>query len=356
MKKLIYILFAVLTLISCVNTNLQLTGTWIEKDNFKNPKIFKFTEDSFQVFDGKYLNTTKIYLIKKDTFITDDYDEVHKTKVRLTGNVLSFIDLKSDTVYFSLEKGDFNNSLDYFNLKKGVNICLPKQKSEEHRNTDHVNSIYCDSQANLYFNGDKVNIKNLASKYKPQETFEINYNSIYCDKSVNLSVLNEIKKELIMSGYNFVSYITLNDKNQLEEINVRLPQTIESQSILDLIPENNFETLICHITNDSIVLNELEISSEQLFSTLKNKISQKKNELNVNVYFDTTMNYESYIKEFYNIRNAYYTVRKEYSLAKFGDPNYQFMDDSISNAIKDLYPMRFIEINENDYKRLKYAP
>lgn len=356
MKKGIYILFAVLTLISCVNTNIQLTGTWIEKDNFRNPKIYKFTLDSFQEYEGKYLHTTKIYLLKKDTFITDDYDEIHKNGINLNGNILSFIDLDSDTVFYSLEKGNFKNSLDYFNFKKETNICLPQLNSEESRNTGNFNSIYCDSQANLYFNGDKTNIKDLASKYKPLKTFEIIYSCIYCDKSVSLSVLNEIKKELIKSEYNFVSYITQNDKNQLERINVRLPQTIENQSILDLIPENNFETLNCHITNDSIELNGKVISSEQLFRILKDKISQKKNELNVYVYFENTLNYETYIKEFFNIRNAYNSVRKEYSKNKYGDADYQFMDDSISNCVMELYPMRFFEINENDYKRLKYAP
>jgi biopolymer transport protein ExbD len=356
MKNVIYILFVVVTLFSCADKNKQLNGTWIEKDNFRNPKIFKFTENTFQVFEGKYLVTEKIFLIKKDTFITDDYDEIHKNRISLTGNILSFIELNSDTAYYSLEKGDFDNSLDYFNYKKRTNISLPKLNSEEIREKNHMNSIYIDSQGEIYFNGEKTKINDLESKLIPHDDFDIIQTSIFCDKTVCLFKLQEIKNELIKSQYYFVTYITLNNENQFEGINVRLPRINESQIIDELISENNFETLICLITNDKIELNGNKISSDQLYQTLKKKIATKKKELNVCVHFDNKLNYETYVKEFYNIRNAYYSVRKEYSKIKFGDSDYEALDDSIISKIKEIYPMRFAEINENAYKRLKYAP
>lgn len=356
MKNVIYILFVVVALLSCADKNKQLNGTWIEKDNFRNPKIFNFMENSFQVFDGKYLIAEKIFLIKKDTFITGDYNEINKSRFKLNGNILSFINLNNDTVISSFERGDFKNTLDYFNYKKGIKICVPNLNSEEIRQTEKANSIYYDSHGNLYYNGRKTAIKDLAIQFRTDGEYEIIYTLIYCDRNVSLSKLQEIKRELIKSQNYFVTYITQNNKNQLEGINVRLPHITESESILDLIPENNYEALICQITNDKILLNGKEISSNQLFQLLKDKISQKKNELNVKVYFDDKMNYERYVKELYNIRNAYYSVRREYSKIKFGDSDYELMDDSVSIKIRDLYPMRFFEINENDFKRIKYAP
>ncbi|MFA5044874.1 MAG: hypothetical protein WC542_02955 [Paludibacter sp.] len=356
MKKSIFILLAVATLFSCVENKKQLTGTWIEKDNFRNPKTFKYTENSFQVYEGKYLVEEKIFIIKKDTFITDNYKEIQKCKFILTGNILSFINLNNDSVMRSYEKGQFKNSLDYFNYKKKVNIIIPKQDSEEIRETEKVNSIYCDSSGNTYFNGEKVNIRDLASQFKSHSYSEIIYTLMYCDRNLSLSKLQEIKTQLIESKNYYVTYITLNKENQLEGVNVRLPPVVQSQSILDSIPQNNYENLICQITKDKIELNGKNVTSEQLFKTVKDKISEKKNELNIYAFFDNKLNYETYLKVIFNIRNAYYSVRKEYSKDKFGVSDYEFMDDSISNKIMDMYPMRVFEINENDYKRLKYAP
>ena len=145
-------------------------------------------------------------------------------------------------------------------------------------------------------------------------------------------------------------------ENQLEGIKVKLPSIDESQSILDTLLPNNYETLICLITKDKIELNGINVTSEILFKTVKEKISLKKNELNVYILFDRKLNYETYVKEYSNLRNAYYSVRREYSKNKFGDSDYKNLDDSIYSKIMDLFPMRLFEINENDYERLKYAP
>lgn len=152
------------------------------------------------------------------------------------------------------------------------------------------------------------------------------------------------------------TYITQNNENELFGINVKLPQPIESESILDLIAKNNFENLICFVTMNRIELNGREISSNELHKLLKDKIYHKKNELNLFVCFDNNLRYETYLKELYNIRSAYYSVRKEYSKIKFGDSEYENMDDSIASKIREIYPMRLAEINEKAYKRLKYAP
>jgi biopolymer transport protein ExbD len=356
MRKGIYILFAVITLLSCADKNKQLTGTWIEKDNFRNPRIFKFAEDSFQVYEGKYLVDSKIFLIKKDTFVLQCYKEICKSRIKFIGNTFSFLDLSNDTVLGSYEKGDFKNPLDYFNYKKGTKISLPTLYSEEISEIQNINSIYIDSQNNIYLNGTKTTIKNLANLLTPNTEFERIYTCIYCDKTVSHSKLQEVKNELMKTQYNLVTYITQNNENELYGINVKLPQSIESESILDLIAENDFENLICFVTKDSIDLNGKEISSKELHKLLKDKIYHKKNELNLFVCFDNNLSYETYLKELYNIRSAYYSVRKEYSKNKFGDSEYENMGDSITSTIRETYPMRLAEINENAYKRLKYAP
>lgn len=356
MRKGIYILFAVLTFLSCADKNKQLTGTWIEKDNFQNPRIFKFTEDSFQVFEGKYLVDTKLFLIRKDTFVLQCYKEICKSRIRLSGNILSFLDLNNDSVLGSYEKGDFKNPLDYFNYKKGTKISLPTLSGEEIEEIQNINSIYIDSQSNIYFNGTKTTIKNLSNLLKPNTEFERIYTCIYCDKTVSFSKLQEVKNELIKTQYYLVTYITQNNENELYGINVKLPQPIESETILDLIAENDFENLICLVTKNRIELNGKEISSNELHKLLKDKIYHKKNELNLFVCFDNKLNYETYLKELYSIRSAYFAVRKEYSKIKFGDSEYENMDDSITSKIREIYPMRVAEINEDAYKRLKYAP
>lgn len=356
MRKGIYILFAVLTLLSCTDKNKQLTGTWIEKDNFRNPVIFKFTEDSFQVFEGKYLVNSKIYLLKKDTFISQNYNEISRSKIKLTRNILSFLDLGNDTLLSSYERGDFKNSLDYFNFKKGIKISLPTLLAEEIKEIQNVNSIYIDSQNNIYFNGTKSTIKNLSNHLKPNAEFERIYTCIYCDKTVSFSKLQEVKSELIKTQYHLVTYITQSGENELYGVNVKLPQPIESESILDLIAENDFENLICFVSMNKIELNGKRISSNEFYKQLIDKISNKKNELNLFVCFDDNLHYESYLKELYNIQSAYYSVRKEYSKIKFGDSEYENLDDSIRSKVREIYPMRFAEINEDTYKRLKYAP
>ncbi len=356
MRKGMYILFAVLTLLSCTDKNKQLTGTWIEKDNFRNPRIFKFAEDSFQVFEGKYLVDSKIFLIKKDTFISQYYNEISRSRIKLDGNILSFLNFGNDSILISYEKGDFKNSLDYFNYKKGARISLPVLTSEEIKETQKINSIYIDSQNNIYFNGTKTTTKNLLNHLTPNTEFERIYTCIYCDKTVSFSNLQEVKNELIKTQNYLVTYITQNNENELYGINVKLPQLIESESILDLIAENNFENLVCFVTMNKIELNGREISSNELHKLLKDKIYHKKNELNLFVCFDNNLRYETYLKELYNIRSAYYSVRKEYSKIKFGDSEYENMDDSIASKIREIYPMRLAEINEKAYKRLKYAP
>ena len=356
MRKGIYILFAVLTLLSCADKNKQLTGNWIEKDNFRNPRIFKFTEDSFQVFEGKYLVDSKIFLIKKDTFISQDYNEISKCRIKLDGNILSFLNFGNDTVLSSYERGDFKNTLGYFNFKKGIKISLPTLAAEEIKEIEKINSIYIDSQNNIYFNGTKTTITNLSNLLTPNTEFERIYTCIYCDKNVSFSKLQEIKNELIKDQYNLVTYITQNSVNELYGINVKLPQPIESESILDLIAENNFENLICFVSMNKIEINGKKISSNELHKLLTDKIYHKKNELNLYVCFDDNLNYETYLKELYNIRSAYYSVRKEYSKIKFGDSEYENMDDSITSKIREIYPMRIAEINKDAFKRLKYAP
>lgn len=356
MRKGIYILFAVLTLLSCADKNKQLNGTWIEKDNFQNPRIFKFTEDSFQVFEGKYLVDTKFFQIRKDTFVFQCDNEICKSRIKLKGNILSFLDLSSDSVLFSYEKGDFKNPLEYFNFKKGIKISLPTLSGEEIEEIQNINSIYIDSQSNVYFNGTKTTSKNLSNLLRPNTEFERIYTCIYCDKTVLFSKLQEVKNELIKTQYNLVTYITQNSGNELGGVNVKLQQPIESESILDLIAENDFENLICFVSMHKIELNGKKITSNDLHKLLTEKIYNKKNELNLLVYFDGNLNYESYLKELYNIRSAYYSVRKEYSKIKFGDSEYENMDDSIRGKITEIYPMRFAEINEDAYKRLKYAP
>ena len=93
--------------------------------------------------------------------------------------------------------------------------------------------------------------------------------------------VEEVKNELIKTQYYLATYITQNNENELYGINVKLPQPIESESIFDLIAENNFENLICFVTMNRIELNGKEISSNELHKLLKDKIYHKKKELNL---------------------------------------------------------------------------
>jgi biopolymer transport protein ExbD len=347
MKRTFFISFLMVLFVACSGNKAKLIGSWIEKDNFKEPLIIEFYKNNtYKMYPSDKFATNGLYQIDKDTLFTQHYFGIQKTKLVFTNTELKFIDLVTDTVTFTFEKGDFADVLEYFNHKKKANIVLPQLETFEFDRSEHEFSIYCDSLNNIYLNGKKIVLSELAKHLPKPENEMYGFTHLYCDRNVKYSGLSKIKAALAKNGLRRLSYITTYYQKGFSCLTVRLPDLSEDFSMLDDFPREIFNRNILEITNDLIKLNEVELAANELNAILRELLIKHGEKFILYIYFDDNVCYENYLKEMKNIRKAYFSVRHNYSKEHFNQSDYEMLGYNENKLVMDLYPMRILEINQ----------
>lgn len=364
-----FIISSTIFLNSCIEKSNPIIGNWIEQDNFKNPLIYQFEEDYYRMLNGDF-SGEKVYKIKNDTFMFDNFFELEKVRFEIHKNVLKFYSIEKDSLLSKFEKYTFQNFIDYFNAKKNTSIKLPELEAKIVDWDDNVNTIVCGHNENgkmvIFFNGEQHYLDSLSYIKLLPNVDEFLYRTdtdlVFCDRRIKLVDLNNLKNELKKARRNRITFVAQNDIGDLQGIKVVLPY-IESEipdSLLSKYPPPppilnygnfNSDNILCKVQENSKELNSKKITDEEFQAFLKNEIRTNKR-LTVHVYFDENMDCENYLQELSEIRKAYYSVRKEYSLEKYNEPDFENLESDILREIKNKFPMRIWEIDKEEYEKL----
>ncbi|MBN2881449.1 hypothetical protein JXM83_05360 [Candidatus Woesearchaeota archaeon] len=372
MKKAFLILFGIAIFSSCIHKN-PLIGTWIEQDNFINPAIYEIKQDYYRILNGPFPGQ-RIYKVKKDTFMFDNFFELEKIRFKIKEDELLFYSVDSDSLLSKFERNVYRNFIDYFNVKKNTAIMLPVLESKQISWDENINTIVFNNEdsCSVFFNGENIKFDSLTYlKFFPtvdEYLYGVDNNLIFCDSRLKLHELDKLKIELQKARRNRITYVTQDSLNNLMGLRVILPY-LESNipdSLKSKYPpppppptfnleDFHSENILCKIDSNKIVLNNQEVSPEKLYSITREKIQTIKGFV-AHVYFDEKMDFESYLKELSALREVYYSVRNEYSHNKFNVPNYEDLESDRLREVQNLFFMRIREINKNEYEKLiKYA-
>ncbi len=372
MKKAFLILFGIAIFSSCINKN-PLIGTWIEQDNFINPAIYEIGQDYYRILNGPFPGQ-RIYKVKKDTFMFDNFFELEKVRFETNEDELRFYSVDNDSLLSKFERNVYRNFIDYFNVKKNTAIMLPVLESKQINWDDNINTIVFNNEdtCSIFFNGENSKLDSFTYlKFYPSVDYSeyvVENNLVFCDYRLKLYELDKLKIELQKAHKNRIIYVTQDSLNNLMGLSVflpyiesNIPDSLKSKYPLPPPPpppptinfeDFNSENILCKIDLNKTVLNDNEVSPEKLDSITREKIQTVKGFI-MHVYFDEKMDFESYLKKLSALREIYYSVRNEYSLNKFNEPNYEDLDSEKLREIQNLFPMRIREINKTEYEKIK---
>ncbi|MFB6340302.1 hypothetical protein ACE1ET_01195 [Saccharicrinis sp. FJH62] len=368
MKRVVPILFLFITLSACTNKN-HITGNWIEKDNFVNPEICEIRQDFYRTLNGPILQD-RLYKIKKDTFLFDNFMGLDKIRFKVAENELLFYDINSDSLLGKFERNIYKNFIDYFNVKKHTEIMLPVLKATDIERKENSSTIVFDIENDnaVYLNGEKFKLDSLTYlKLLPDiddYLFGGGQNLVFCDGRIRLSVLNNLKSVLQKARRNRIIYVTQDSSDHLCGIQSVLPYTENNipDSLLSKYPplppplfsnpeDINEHAVICKISATGKEISGKPIKSEELDSVLKEKMMSTQGVI-VDVYFDDRMDFETYLRELSKLRAVYQEESKKNSEELFlkfqqEDSEYEGQED-----IRMIYPMLIHEIDRETYETL----
>jgi hypothetical protein len=369
MKRAYFIIFIIAIFSSCDDKN-PIVGTWIEQNNFTQPAIYEIGQDYYRILNGP-ISGKRLYKLKKDTFMFDNFLDLEKIRFEVKENELLFYSANNDSLLSKFERNVYRNFIDYFNVKKNTTVMLPIIESKQIRWEDNINTFVFDNENgySIYFNGENIKLDN--STYLKLFTSADDYlhsidnNLIFCNSRVKLEELNKLKIQLQKARRNRITYVTQDSSNNLLGLRVILPY-VESDvpdSILSKYPPppppptfdfENFhsENILCKIDNMEKELNGEKIQPDKLYSIINRNITSIKG-FTVHVYFDEKMDFESYLIELTKLREVYYSVRDKYAEDLYNEFRYENLEPDEQKKIRKIYPLRIREINKNEYEKIK---
>ncbi|MFB6317766.1 hypothetical protein [Saccharicrinis sp. FJH54] len=368
MKKVFPILFLFVMFSACTK-KYPITGNWIEQDNFVNPEICEIRQDFYRTVNGSY-HQDRLYKIKKDTFLFNNFTGLDKIRFKVTENELLFYDINNDSLLSKFERNIYKNFIDYFNIKKHTEIVLPVLKAVNIEWKENRSNFVFDIENNnvVYLNGEKIKLDSLSYlKLLPDiddYLFGRGQNLVFCDGRIRLSDLNKLKSVLQKGLRNRIIYVTQDSSDHLCGIQSVLPYTENNipDSLLSKYPPPppplfsnsegiNEHTVICKISATGKEISGNPIKSEELDSVLKEKMMSTQ-VFTVDVYFDERMDYETYLRELSKLRAVYQEASEKNGEELFLKFQQEDSEDDGQEDIRMIYPMLIHEIDRETYETL----
>jgi len=355
---IIHILFF-LILSSCQNNENKIQGAWIEKDNFENPTILEIEDFSFKMTTNNH-KQEKLYHIQNDTFYVNGIDQIYKSIIKIEGDQLEIYDIDSLAPTHIFERNKYENIVSYFNSKKRTSIDLPRLELD-YKGTgyNYQNALFADyvnGELVVYFNGKFHEINDTSYLALSKNNWKTKC-QLFIDKNIKVSELNTIKTELRKAQLNSIGYSAIDSNGVIKNIGTLLPP-IDSISGMPLPPPPPIKTMssqkniIIQITAETLVINKDSIQKENFIGTLKSLIKTNNNPV-LRVFYNKKLNYETYIKQLYEIQTAYFELRNEYSKTTFEVDDYLELEYEEIRKVRNQFPMKIHEINEEEIE--KYA-
>ena len=389
--RISYICFILILFLSCSN-NEKLNGLWYGEFKTKqgrSPALVKFQNGNFiDYFSGDY-DTIK-YKYFRNTFRFKNFmHEKMEYRVKLNNSEMFLFDSKTDSLIVKFNRREQNNFVfDYLNDKSLI-LDVPSGIGLENtfgRNRRFGSPLYLTYQNNKLVANfldstshiDTTYYKFLIPKieYSEHEFIDLKIPNVLLisDKNIKISDLNLIKKQLKISGFSNVDYfLKTQSYDKLNTFNLRLQSLSEDDydkyyaendprripvpflSPLQLALKYKENLFLIKINGSSIKLNDKVLTRDALNQRIKNKILSDK-DLNILYYITDSSNYQDFISFNEVILNAYFDLRDEYLIEKYGVKfrGYRSMDDKVREAY-NAYPLILQQIDSSEYEKIKYS-
>lgn len=355
---LLIVLIGLLCLYSCTDTKDKIKGNWIEVDNFHDPMRLSFSDFSIQI-ESNNRKYEKLYHVQNDTFYVEQIEEIYKSIIKIENDRLNIIEIKNDSVTQTFERNNFENLVDYINVKKGLSIKLPQlENSFKGTDYDYQNTLFADYVNNelvIFFNGKVHNLSD-TSFLKISENNWRPKTQLFVDKELKLSLLNQIKTELRKAQLHSVGYVTSDNSENWITIGTMLPP-IDSIGGRPLPPPRHdenikSENIIIEVNVNTAIINDNKTDLKNCKDILKGLIKLKQASV-IRVFFDEKLNYESYLNYLSQFHKVYLELRNEYAKNTYNVSDYLDLGNDEILEVKRKYPMRIHEVDKAELK--KYA-
>jgi len=346
-QSLIYLLLILFT--SCQNDSDKIQGRWIEKDNFTNSNTLEIHDFYFK-YNAGYEKGERLYHYDNDTFYVSNFNQIHKTIIKIDNDQMRLIDTESDTLMSTFEKFYLKDIVDYFNQKKKTSISLPKLNSDITNNFSCHNTVYADYTNDsliLFLNGVRHDLSDNSYLLVEQKDYEKNWRLII-DKNIKVHDIKRIKTELRKAQQKIICFAVYNQNDSLINLAFRLPP-IEvpggpplPPQLPDSLTSNKSKNILIDITQDSITIDTKQILPNQLKENLS-KLIYENDYIIVTVTFDEQLMYKHYIKHLSKIKSAFAEARNKFAIENFHVSDYMDLDHDDARKVDKRFSLKIKE-------------
>jgi len=362
MGRILCISFIVACLTGCKDS-VDISGSWIEIDNFKNPTLLYVTPNRFAQIPDIYGDTLKYQIAGDRIVFSNDYER----KFTLVEGQLNLLDNDSDSIIGSFQKMQEDWFIDHLMASLNISVNLPDAaglKIPGYWNSS-IFFMYKDSsyEVNLSVNGEPTLIDSLLylsllRNKEMQSDLHMDRILLVIDEKLKMKhvrfVEHELRKAQMKSIINITGYNTGSRslyglprklralyKNEID----KLPDSLQ-RIIMPPPPPPDIlrkHTFTCELLNDSLFVQGKYSDLKSYQQLLKERIVEDpKFVLTVNI--DEQSSYGSYINFRYHTQETYDDLRNEYTLQTHG-VKYKGSAKKIAKEAKKKYPMMISEVS-----------
>ena len=373
--KIFLILFLTTTLFySCTNYKKEIIGQWIERNDFKSPRILEFSKDYFTkphndndfIKFPYYTPTQYLYKIREDTILYCDYFKIFKYKLTINNNILVLPSEGLDTTTIVYNKNTYKNYIDYVNNRLNLSIHLPKGSFYALNWTYNSNSFYIDvdnhNHLRYLLNGKPISIDpNLHKKIFYKYGREV---ICFADNNVLVKDLNPLKVEISKAMYS-IAYFALIDGDSLSMLPLVMPRVkydmpdslsklMPPRPAIDISFFRNKPFILCEVYSKTLKVNGLEKTYEYFIQALKDKIFSKKN-ISLFLYYDENLTLGECVNFAIKLSHSIDSIRNSILEIKYNHKTYWQLSDEEKKEYNNSYNVYFNEIlNDNLREMYKY--
>ena len=376
---LIITIFITALLHSCASYENKIIGQWVEKNNYKAPRILEFTKDYYTKPHNQndlitfpyYRQAQYLYKVREDTlFQCSDIDVfIVKQKITLTDDELIIQSGDSDSLYDNYLRNTHKNYIDFINNQLDLSIQLPKGSFYVLNWTYNSNSFFIDkderNNIKYLLNGNPVSIdSNLHAKLFSNHDYR---SQIICfaDSNVLVKDLNPLKVECSKARYPRIYFCLLDSNYQLSMVPLSTPfvkftvadtsNNLPPPPIEDISFFKDRYFILCEVRSNKLLVNGTEQTYETFIQLLKDR-AFKRGGVHLLLNYDERLSLQEYVSFAIKLSESFNLIQSSYIKFKFNKSTYWDLNDEEKEKYNNFI-IFFNEILKNDLEELyNYLP
>ena len=377
-KNFVILFLFLLMSVSCSTT--ELSGVWIEKDNYRNPLIIEFKYNTYsENYHNPLYNSLK-YKEKRNRIELNTFKRLEevpcpngKKAKKLKKKILSIpysfdgdtLVLKNNFRKKRFQRGKGKHFLDDIEENLSITIDLPETRNNIYTTEGNQNIIFLCNDKNrdetvCIFNGRNIITDSLLTSKTKNELRQSTVNYLIIDKKVKVDKIKELKDLLKDNNQEKIVFVAIGDstlkyndlsglpfifslknKKDNKKINTKLPVKINSDKETDTLIRKEAQTYF-NILANSVLLNGKEFDYSLNYIEFGKQISNLKKHI-IQYSLNDNACYEDYFRFLDYVYWYYQWERNKYAHQEYGSP-FENLNSPQQDEIKRQIPIRLDEL------------